>query len=322
MSGYWYSQQTTPSEEDDFEFDQPVQTRPQSNVQSRSPYQQFTAQSVSPPIPQVQTFNNPQQLYQYPQQFLPQQQYQQQPQQQHYSGLQPATQYQSQYTYQTTPVSTFVTPTVPSNYPYQTQTVTPFPPYSEPVTRTPRMASAGPSATSAGHLSPDEAGRTRPSRATSYASSRGSGGRSYSHSDVSTRSTSPSIGEMQRWGHQNNDGTWSCRVPGCSSKSTFSRGCDLRKHYKRHTKSLFCRIAGCPQATEGGFSSKKDRARHEAKHNPNVVCEWEGCDRLFSRMDNMVCLCPPSLSSRPQHPADIPLQKDHVRRVHRRHSQR
>ena len=89
-------------------------------------------------------------------------------------------------------------------------------------------------------------------------------------------------------GFKNSNGSWSCGYPGCSSKSTFNRGCDLRKHYKRHSKSLFCRHEGCPQATAGGFSSKKDRARHEAKHNPNIVCEWEGCNRLFSRVDNMV----------------------------------
>jgi hypothetical protein len=93
---------------------------------------------------------------------------------------------------------------------------------------------------------------------------------------------------MAKWGVRNANGTWSCAYPSCSSRSTFNRGCDLRKHYKRHTKSLFCRHEGCPQATEGGFSSKKDRARHEAKHDPKIVCEWEGCDRLFSRVDNMV----------------------------------
>jgi hypothetical protein len=110
----------------------------------------------------------------------------------------------------------------------------------------------------------------------------------------------------------------------------FTRGCDLRKHFNRHSKHLFCRVKGCPQSEEacaagesngsrgsilggggsggggggggGGFSSKKDRARHEAKHNPGIRCEWRGpegeeCGRVFSRMDNM---------------------KDHVRRIHRK----
>lgn len=108
--------------------------------------------------------------------------------------------------------------------------------------------------------------------------------------------------------------SWRCAYPGCTSRATFTRGCDLRKHYNRHSKHLFCRVEGCPQSEAaaaaraksadqpltGGFSSKKDRARHEAKHNPGIKCEWRGpegevCSRVFSRMDNM---------------------KDHVRRIH------
>lgn len=119
---------------------------------------------------------------------------------------------------------------------------------------------------------------------------------------------------------------WRCAYPNCTSRAVFTRGCDLRKHYNRHSKHLFCRVGGCPQseaacvaaaqqqaiqsgtepldlsqlAVSGGFSSKKDRARHEAKHNPGIKCEWKGvngeeCGRVFSRMDNM---------------------KDHVRRIH------
>ncbi|KAL4929320.1 putative C2H2 transcription factor [Aspergillus undulatus] len=97
-------------------------------------------------------------------------------------------------------------------------------------------------------------------------------------------------------------GTWRCAYPSCTSPSLFRRGCDLRKHYNRHRKHLFCRHDGCPQANPAipgaGFSSKKDRDRHEAKHNPGIRCEWasEGCTRVFSRVDNM---------------------KDHVRRIHK-----
>ena len=111
---------------------------------------------------------------------------------------------------------------------------------------------------------------------------------------------------------------WRCAYPGCTSRATFTRGCDLRKHYNRHSKHLFCRIDGCPQSQTaaatrstdgtltGGFSSKKDRARHEAKHNPGIKCEWKGlngeeCGRIFSRMDNM---------------------KDHVRRIHKKQEQK
>jgi hypothetical protein len=114
--------------------------------------------------------------------------------------------------------------------------------------------------------------------------------------------------------------TWRCAYPGCTSRALFTRGCDLRKHFNRHSKHLFCRVEGCLQSEAcavgepggrrgsvsgtGGFSSKKDRARHEAKHNPGIRCEWRGsegeeCGRVFSRMDNM---------------------KDHVRRIHRKGS--
>ncbi|KAK7616115.1 C2H2 type zinc finger domain-containing protein [Phyllosticta citricarpa] len=112
-----------------------------------------------------------------------------------------------------------------------------------------------------------------------------------------SRSISPSSNspDLRAYGYLNKNGTWTCAYPGCTSKAVFTRGCDLRKHHKRHTKSFFCRQEGCPQATGGGFSSKKDLARHEAKHNPGVICEWEGCERIFSRVDNM---------------------RDHVKRIH------
>ncbi|OJD38110.1 c2h2 type zinc finger domain protein [Diplodia corticola] len=112
-----------------------------------------------------------------------------------------------------------------------------------------------------------------------------------------SRSISPSANsaDLRAYGYLNKNGTWTCAYPGCTSKAVFTRGCDLRKHHKRHTKSFFCRHEGCPQATGGGFSSKKDLARHEAKHNPGVVCEWDGCERIFSRVDNM---------------------RDHVKRIH------
>jgi len=103
-----------------------------------------------------------------------------------------------------------------------------------------------------------------------------------------SRSPSPGSADMSLYGYLNQQGTWSCAYPGCTSRAVFTRGCDLRKHHKRHTKSFFCRYPGCSQSSGGGFSSKKDLARHEAKHNPGVVCEWEGCDRVFSRVDNMV----------------------------------
>ena len=261
MSGYYYNPTTSPPDEDEFDFNQPY---PVQRGQRQQTYQTYAGQPMTPVLPQQQVFNPQPQFYQHPQQY-------------------------QQFGYQTGRAQPWLTPTVPtvpSNYPYEPQNITSFPPYSEPVTFSPEMTTAGPSRTSTGYLSPGEAGRGRVARTTSLASN-ASSGRSYSESDVS-RSASPNASEMAKWGVRNENGSWSCAYPGCSSRSTFNRGCDLRKHYKRHTKSLFCRHEGCPQATEGGFSSKKDRARHEAKHDPKIVCEWEGCDRLFSRVDNMV----------------------------------
>ncbi|KAF7119196.1 hypothetical protein CNMCM5793_008941 [Aspergillus hiratsukae] len=121
----------------------------------------------------------------------------------------------------------------------------------------------------------------------------------YPYPDPSTPNLDPTqhTKDLTNYGIPNADGSWRCAYPGCTSAATFHRGCDLRKHFNRHRKHLFCRHEGCPQAVAGGFSSKKDRARHEAKHNPGVVCEWRGCERVFSRVDNM---------------------KDHVRRIHKR----
>ena len=118
-------------------------------------------------------------------------------------------------------------------------------------------------------------------------------------SDIS-RSVSPNPADLHNFGFPLADGrTWRCAYPGCTSQAHFTRGCDLRKHFRRHTKSLFCRHENCPQSTEGGFSSKKDRDRHESKHRPGINCSQEGCERKFSRVDNM---------------------KDHVRRIHRKPS--
>lgn len=275
MSGYYYPPQQPSEEEDEFDFNQ------QYPIQASHPqqaYQNYTGQPIAPILPQRQMYHEPQQFYSPPQQYQQQFGY-------------PVTQAQPWLTptvpsnvlpSNTVPSNRALPNTIPSNYPFGPQNVAPFPRYSEPPTVSPEMT-AGPSRTSTGYLSPGEADRSRAARSASFASNASD----VSQSDVS-RSASPNASEMARWGFRNGDGTWSCAYPGCASRSTFHRGCDLRKHYKRHTKSLFCRYDGCPQATEGGFSSKKDRARHEAKHNPNISCEWEGCDRLFSRVDNMV----------------------------------
>jgi hypothetical protein len=152
--------------------------------------------------------------------------------------------------------------------------------------------SAAPIMTAETGLFPQSYGGSRPSRSHSASSSVGLGISSNAPSERSppslSRSLSPSSPDLRAYGFPNKNGTWSCAYPGCTSRAVFTRGCDLRKHHKRHTKSFFCRHADCPQSTGGGFSSKKDLARHEAKHNPGVLCDWDGCDRIFSRVDNMV----------------------------------
>lgn len=269
MSGYYYPPHSSPQEdEEDFDFQsyQTTPLRPQAVYQQQYAGQQFSSPFIEQGQFYTQTQPSPQTYYQQPQQ------------------------YQQQWAYTTTPMQQqqWMPPTVPSNAPFYQRTTTQFPSYTEPSTTaysSPEIPFAGPSRTSTGYLSPGEGARI--TRATSFASNASSNASAYSQSDVS-RSASPSASEMMKWGRQLDNGAWRCAYPGCTSRSTFSRGCDLRKHYKRHTKSLFCRYQDCPQAHEGGFSSKKDRARHEAKHDPQIMCEWEGCNRLFSRVDNMV----------------------------------
>ena len=79
-------------------------------------------------------------------------------------------------------------------------------------------------------------------------------------SSDTSRSTSPNPADLHNFGIPLPDGrSWRCAYSGCTSQARFIRGCDLRKHYRRHTKSLFCRHEDCPQSREGGFSSNKDR---------------------------------------------------------------
>lgn len=81
-----------------------------------------------------------------------------------------------------------------------------------------------------------------------------------------SRSASPNPADLHNFGFPLPDGrSWRCAYPNCTSQAQFTRGCDLRKHYKRHNKSFFCRHEECPQSREGGFSSRKDRDRHESK---------------------------------------------------------
>ena len=84
-----------------------------------------------------------------------------------------------------------------------------------------------------------------------------------------SRSASPNPADLHNFGFPLPDGKrWRCAYPNCTSQTEFTRGCDLRKHYRRHTKFFFCRHEQCPQSSEGGFSSRKDRDRHESKVLP------------------------------------------------------
>ena len=82
-----------------------------------------------------------------------------------------------------------------------------------------------------------------------------------------------------------------CTFKGCTSKMTFTRQCDLGKHYRQHFRRYSCRVERC--VASAGFATKKDRARHEQTHNPSILCKH--CGRKFSRQDNL---------------------RDHVRRRH------
>ncbi|KAL4938106.1 hypothetical protein BDV06DRAFT_61965 [Aspergillus oleicola] len=149
------------------------------------------------------------------------------------------------------------------------------------------------------HLSPSSSisgtTSTLPSRTPSSTSA------SHQHKNANTKQDTKDL-TLYGTPSPTHPGTWRCAYPSCTSPSLFRRGCDLRKHYNRHRKHLFCRHDRCPQSDPSvpgaGFSSKKDRDRHEAKHNPGIRCELadHGCGRVFSRVDNM---------------------KDHVRRIHK-----
>jgi hypothetical protein len=177
----------------------------------------------------------------------------------------------------------------PPHSPWSTQTM-PMPPVSAYSTYPPFTSmTTGPVLAPDTNLYPQSNFGPRTSRTNSASSSGGYGLPSSATSErTPPRSLSPSSPDLRAYGFPNKNGTWSCAYPGCTSRAVFTRGCDLRKHHKRHSKNFFCRHAECPQATGGGFSSKKDLARHEAKHNPGVLCEFGGCDRVFSRVDNMV----------------------------------
>lgn len=93
--------------------------------------------------------------------------------------------------------------------------------------------------------------------------------------------------DVYSMGYQDEEGQWKCKHDGCLSKKVFTRACDLRKHYRSHQKLFFCSEIDCPWFRIG-FSSRKDCRRHKASHEPNIRCPVDDCDRVFSRVDNMV----------------------------------
>lgn len=111
-----------------------------------------------------------------------------------------------------------------------------------------------------------------------------------------TASPQPSLGttaedwfpaDVYEMGFPNDNGTWSCNYVGCTTQVTFERACDLRKHYKSHVKVFFCSQPEC-MASGASFASKKDFKRHTRSHQPDISCVLPSCNRVFSRLDNMV----------------------------------
>jgi hypothetical protein len=126
-------------------------------------------------------------------------------------------------------------------------------------------------------LLPHGYGGSRPSRSHSASSSVGLGLSSNAPSERSppslSRSLSPTSPDLRAYGFPNKNGTWNCSYPGCTSRAVFTRGCDLRKHHKRHTKSFFCRH----MVTQIVHSLKVEVSRvrrilHDTKRNTTLEC--------------------------------------------------
>lgn len=63
------------------------------------------------------------------------------------------------------------------------------------------------------------------------------------------RSKSPnSVTGLEEFGVLQSNGMWRCAFSGCKSNVSFSRPCDLRKHFRRHEKRWFCRYDGCERS--------------------------------------------------------------------------
>ena len=95
-------------------------------------------------------------------------------------------------------------------------------------------------------------------------------------------STSPDPTDLRHFGILLSDGrSWQCAYEGCTSQIRFTRGCDLRKHFRRHTKSYFCRHPGCPDK-DRGFSSNKDRVSLFSSFVCSVLALHERSSGLYT----------------------------------------
>ncbi|KAJ5827114.1 hypothetical protein N7447_003877 [Penicillium robsamsonii] len=98
-------------------------------------------------------------------------------------------------------------------------------------------------------------------------------------SESSLQSRKPS--DIYEIGYQDTSGDWRCNYFGCLSNQIFLRACDLRKHYRSHQKTFFCKEQDC-EWSKIGFSSRKDCQRHMRSHRPMIKCsaaETLGCER-------------------------------------------
>lgn len=119
------------------------------------------------------------------------------------------------------------------------------------------------------------------------------------HNSNDLQPQSPGSADLHDLGYSTDGGkTWHCYFPECTNQAKFTRDCDLRKHFKKHTMSFPCRRSDCPQSIIGvppRFTCQKDRDRHEQRHTAEVICAFPRCDQQFSKIETM---------------------RDHVKRIH------
>ncbi|KAK5686511.1 hypothetical protein LTS10_002631 [Elasticomyces elasticus] len=103
--------------------------------------------------------------------------------------------------------------------------------------------------------------------------------------------------------HQHQDGSWSCRVDGCSKQAKRHRlESDLKKHQRKHEKKSFlCHAKGCK------FSARFAHhfARHETSVHGDAIYYCRQCPRSYNTHHNL------RRHYRKKHPGtEIPKQAD------------